>query len=93
MTFNQNGKYNLTRLGNERGENMKLTDQQVTAIKRKRGELDLSINDLANTTGVSKWTLISIFKHDHRNVTSITFKKLNDWLIDEYNNDLVKVAK
>lgn len=72
---------------------MKLTDQQVTAIKRKRGELDLSINDLANTTGVSKWTLISIFKHDHRNVTSITFKKLNDWLIDEYNNDLVKVAK
>lgn len=72
---------------------MLLTEQQVTAIKRKRGELDLSITDLANTTGVSKWTLINIFKHDHRNVTSITFKKLNDWLIDEYNNDLVKVAK
>ena len=72
---------------------MKLTDQQVTAIKRKRGELDLSIVGLANATGVSKWTLIDIFKHNHRNVTSITFKKLNDWLIDEYNNDLVKVAK
>ena len=72
---------------------MQLSNQQVTAIKRKRGELDLSITDLANTTGVSKWTLIDIFKHDHRNVTSITFKKLNDWLIDEYNNDLVKVAK
>lgn len=69
---------------------MKLTDQQVTAIKRKRGELDLSINKLANATGVSKWTLISIFKHDHRNVTSNTFKRLNDWLIAEYNNDLVK---
>lgn len=72
---------------------MKLSNQQVTAIKRKRGELDLSITDLANITGVSKWTLIDIFKHNHRNVTSITFKKLNDWLIDEYNNDLVKVAK
>ncbi|MEN2380894.1 helix-turn-helix transcriptional regulator [Lactobacillus helveticus] len=72
---------------------MQLSEQQVTAIKRKRSELDLSITDLANTTGVSKWTLIDIFKHDHRNVTSITFKKLNDWLIDEYNNDLVKVAK
>ena len=72
---------------------MLLTEQQVTAIKRKRGELDLSITDLANITGVSKWTLIDIFKHNHRNVTSITFKKLNDWLIDEYNNDLVKVAK
>lgn len=69
---------------------MKLTDQQVTAIKRKRGELDLSIVGLANATGVSKWTLISIFKHDHRNVTSNTFKRLNDWLIAEYNNDLVK---
>ncbi len=93
MTFNQIGKYNLTRLGKRGETNMQLSEQQVTAIKRKRGELDLSITDLANTTGVSKWTLIDIFKHDHRNVTSITFKKLNDWLIDEYNNDLVKVAK
>ncbi|NRO54010.1 helix-turn-helix domain-containing protein [Lactobacillus helveticus] len=69
---------------------MKLTDQQVTAIKRKRGELDLSIVSLANATGVSKWTLIDIFKHDHRNVNSVTFKKLNDWLINQYNHDLVK---
>jgi len=69
---------------------MKLSEQQVTAIKRKRGELDLSIVNLANVTGVSKWTLIDIFKHDHRNVTSITFKRLNDWLINEYNHDLVK---
>lgn len=72
---------------------MRLTDQQVIAIKRKRGELDLSITNLANATGVSKWTLIDIFKHDHRNVNSATFKKLNNWLINEYNNDLVKVAK
>ena len=63
---------------------MKLTENQVIAIKRKRGELDLSITDLANTTGVSKWTLIDIFKHDHRNVNSKTFKKLNDWLINQY---------
>ena len=69
---------------------MKLSEQQVTAIKRKRGELDLSIVNLANVTGVSKWTLIDIFKHDHRNVTSITFKRLNDLLINEYNHDLVK---
>ncbi|NRN80158.1 hypothetical protein IMAU30115_00316 [Lactobacillus helveticus] len=69
---------------------MKLTDQQVTAIKRKRGELDLSIVSLANATGVSKWTLIDIFKHDHRNVNSVTFKKLNDWLVNQYNHDLVK---
>ncbi len=69
---------------------LKLSEQQVTAIKRKRGELDLSITSLASITGVSKWTLIDIFKHDHRNVNSITFKRLNDWLINEYNHDLVK---
>lgn len=63
---------------------MKLTENQVTAIKRKRGELDLSITALSNATKVSKWTLIDIFKHNHRNVTKTTFKKLNDWLIDEY---------
>lgn len=68
----------------KRGENMKLTENQVTAIKRKRGELDLSITALANATKVSKWTLIDIFKHGHRNVTKGTFKKLNDWLITEY---------
>lgn len=69
---------------------LKLSEQQVTAIKRKRGELDLSITSLASIIGVSKWTLIDIFKHDHRNVNSITFKRLNDWLINEYNHDLVK---
>lgn len=63
---------------------MKLTENQVIAIKRKRGELDMSINGLEKATGVSRWTLISIFKHDHRNVSSKTFKKLNDWLINQY---------
>lgn len=63
---------------------MKLTEQQVLAIKRKRGELDMSIKGLEKVTGVSRWTLIDIFKHDHRNVNSKTFKKLNDWLINEY---------
>ena len=65
---------------------MKLTENQVIAIKRKRGELDMSITELANTTGVSKWTLIDIFKHDHRNVNSITLKKLNDWIVDQYTS-------
>lgn len=63
---------------------MKLTENQVLAIKRKRGELNMSIRGLEKATGVSRWTLIDIFKHDHRNVNSKTFKKLNDWLINEY---------
>lgn len=63
---------------------MKLTENQVIAIMRKRGELNMSIRGLERATGVSRWTLIDIFKHDHRNVSSKTFKKLNDWLIDQY---------
>ena len=63
---------------------MKLTENQVIAIMRKRGELNMSIRGLERATGVSRWTLIDIFKHDHRNVNSKTFKKLNDWLIDQY---------
>lgn len=63
---------------------MKLTENQVVAIKRKRGELDLTIKKLEQATKVSRWTLIDIFKHNHRNVNKVTFKKLNDWLINEY---------
>ena len=63
---------------------MKLTENQVIAIMRKRGELNMSIRGLERATGVSRWTLIDIFKHDHRNVNSKTFKKLHDWLIAQY---------
>lgn len=63
---------------------MKLTEQQIKAIKRKRGELDYTLDNLSSEVGVSKWTLISIFKHNHTNVNSITYKKLNDWIIDQY---------
>lgn len=67
---------------------MKLTEKQVLAIKRKKGELDMSIKSLTKVTGVNQWTLNDILKHNHRNVTSITFTRLNNWLIDQYNKDL-----
>lgn len=63
---------------------MFLTDNQVTAIKRKRGELNLSVLGLSRQLGLSRWTLDNIFKRNHRKVTPATYKKLSDWLIDEY---------
>lgn len=63
---------------------MLLTDKQVTAIKRKRGELNLSTVALGRQLGLSRWTLDNIFKRNHRKVTPATYKKLSDWLIDEY---------
>ena len=63
---------------------MYLSDKQVTAIKRKRGELNLSTVALGRELGLSRWTLDNIFKRNHRKVTPATYKKLSDWLIDEY---------
>lgn len=63
---------------------MHLTDKQVIAIKRKRGELNLSTVALGRQLGLSRWTLDNIFKRNHRKVTPATYKKLSDWLIDEY---------
>lgn len=61
-----------------------LTEQQVRAVNRKRGELNLSNVALGRKLGLSRWTLDNIFKRGHRKVTPATYKKLTDWLIDEY---------
>ena len=66
---------------------MYLSEKQVTAIKRKRGELNLSTVALSRQLGLSRWTLDNIFKRNHRKVTPATYKKLSDWLIDEYATD------
>ncbi|UXC67338.1 helix-turn-helix domain-containing protein [Limosilactobacillus oris] len=61
-----------------------LSENQVIAIKRKRGELNISVLALSRELGLSRWTLDNIFKRNHRKVTPATYKKLSDWLIDEY---------
>ena len=61
-----------------------LSEQKVIAIQRKRGELNLSAAALGRQLNLSRWTLNNIFKRGHRKVTPATYKKLTDWLIDEY---------
>lgn len=72
---------------------MKLTNQQVLALKRKRGELNLTIYELAKEIGVSRYTISRIIKNNSEKLTSTTVKKVNNWLIVQYNQDLVKEAK
>ncbi|KAA8457463.1 helix-turn-helix domain-containing protein [Weissella paramesenteroides] len=50
------------------------------AIKRKRGELNISVVELARQTGVSRWTLAKIIKGKTDNIQPITASKLNEWL-------------
>lgn len=63
---------------------MKLSSQQLIALKRKRGEKNLTICELANEIGVSRFTAGRIINNDEQNLTSSTVKKVNDWLIDQY---------
>lgn len=72
---------------------MYLTDNQVTAIKRKRGELNLSVLGLSRKLNLSRWTLTNIITKDHRKVTPATYRKLTDWLIDEYTNEDLEDSK
>lgn len=73
---------------------MKLTQNQITALKRKRGERNLTINHLANEIGVSRFTISRIIHNGaNEEITPATGKKVNDWLIQEYNHDLVKEVK
>ena len=61
-----------------------LNDHQVIALKRKRGELNLSTAALGRQLKLSRRTVDNILKRNHRKVTPATYKKLSDWLIDEY---------
>lgn len=66
---------------------MLLRENIVIALKRKSDELNLSTIGLSDEVNVSRWTLDNIFKRGYRKVTPATYKKLSDWLIDQYLDD------
>ena len=62
-------------------EYMQLSSKQVLALKRKRGERNLTIDELANEVGTSRFTISRILHNSSQNLTSTTVKKINDWII------------
>ena len=62
---------------------MQLSSKQILALKRKRGERNLTIDELANEVGTSRFTISRILHNDSQNLTSTTVKKVNDWIIDQ----------
>lgn len=66
------------------GKNLKLSSKQILALKRKRGERNLTIDELANEVGTSRFTISRILHNNSQNLTSTTVKKVNDWIIDQY---------
>lgn len=71
-----NNSNNMLTGGNE----MQLSSTTVIAVKRLRGELNISVVELSKQTGISRWTLDKLFNGKTNNVRPTTYEKLNNWL-------------
>ena len=65
---------------------MQLSDDQFKALKRKRGELNLTLTALAGEIGITRRTMTKIINHNTP-IKPQTAKKVNDWIIKQYMND------
>ncbi len=65
---------------------MQLTSDQFKALRRKRGELNLTLTALADEIGVTRRTMTKIINHNTP-IKPQTAKKINDWIIKQYMND------
>lgn len=75
-------EYIITHITWIKGEDIiKLSDEYVVAIRRKRGELNLSVIDLAKKTSISRWTLDKILAGKSKNIQPTTKEKLDKWLL------------
>ena len=63
---------------------MKYNKAQIIGLKRKRGEKNLSVGQLADELGLSRFTVSRIINHSSSEFTSSTVIKVNDWVLKEY---------
>lgn len=61
---------------------MKLTKKQVKALKRIKGENDLTIMAMSQDIGISRFTLNQIFKSN--SVSQKTIDKVNDFIVSNF---------
>ena len=61
---------------------MKLTKKQVKALKRIKGENDLTIMAMSQDIGISRFTLNRIFKSN--SVSKKTIDKVNDFIVSNF---------
>lgn len=62
---------------------MKIDKKQLLKLKRKKGELNLSIKELSEEVGVSRWTITKILKDKDVNIHPSTADKIKNWLINQ----------
>ena len=61
---------------------LKLTKKQVKALKRIKGENDLTIMAMSQDIGISRFTLNRIFKSN--SVSQKTIDKVNDFIVSNF---------
>ncbi|MCI1283008.1 MAG: helix-turn-helix transcriptional regulator [Lacticaseibacillus songhuajiangensis] len=59
---------------------MKASNDLITALRRKRGEENISVAELSRQTGVSGWTLRHLLNKQRDQIRPSTAAKLNKWL-------------
>ena len=62
---------------------MKIDSDQLLKLKRKKGELNLSIKELSEEVGVSRWTIAKVLKDKDMNIYPSTADKIKNWLINQ----------
>lgn len=67
---------------NEGGDFLKLTKKQIKALKRIKGENDLTIMAMSQDIGISRFTLNRIFKSN--SVSQKTIDKVNDFIVSNF---------
>lgn len=56
------------------------TNEMLTALRRKRGENNLKVSELAKETGVSRWTLDQLLSGKRTVIHARTEQLINLWL-------------
>lgn len=72
---------------------MKLSNKQAIALRRLRGEKNLTITELAKELGVNVYTAKKALVTDNANFNPTTVNKINNWIIDQYTPITVNEVK
>lgn len=61
---------------------MKLSKEQLKSLRRTRGEMNITITNLAEQIGINRRTLSKALKNE--SINSLSIQKINNWLLKRY---------
>lgn len=64
---------------------VRLSDEQLKALRRTKGEMNITIIALAQEIGVNRRTLSRALKNE--NIKPLSIQKINNWLLNRYLRD------